>query len=129
MIRLGENEISKLAEATGIGVIDLKKLYSMGLLKENAAIACLVRHDYARLKKMGKYSPSQLFFALTNKYKITRYTAQNMVYPKHKRKYYCEQCGSEIRKHEYCSNGGLCNKCVALSIDLNNLQDDEQETN
>lgn len=129
MIRLDENEISELAAATGVSVIDLQKLYVMGMLKDSAVIGCLVRYDYNRIKKMGKYTPAQIFFALTEKYKITRYAAQNMVYSKYKNKYYCEKCGIEISKSKYIRNDGLCDKCVALSIDLNNIQDDDKKTN
>lgn len=129
MIRLDENDISKLAEATGVSVIDLQKLYVMGLLKESAVIGSLVRYDYNQIKKMGKYTPAQIFFALTSKYQITRYAAQNMVYSKYKSRYYCEKCGIEIGKPKYMRNDGLCDKCVALSIDLNNIQDDDKKTN
>lgn len=121
MIRLDNNEIEKLSDATGVSVMDLQKLYAMGMLKESAALECLVRYTYGKIKKMGNYTPTQIFFMLTNKYKISRYAAENMVYSKHKPKYYCEKCGVEMKKSQYIRNDGLCDKCVALSVDLNKL--------
>lgn len=121
MIRLDNNEIEKLSDATGVSVMDLQKLYAMGMLKESAVMECLVRYTYGSIKKMGNYTPTQIFFMLTNKYKISRYAAQKMVYNKHKTKYYCEKCGIEMKKSKYLRNDGLCDKCVALSVDLNKL--------
>lgn len=121
MIRLDDTEIEKLSDAIGVSVMDLQKLYTMGMLKEKAALECLVRYTYGKIKKMGNYTPTQIFFMLTNKYKISRYAAQSMVYNKHKSRYYCDKCGVEIKKSQYIRNDGLCDKCVALSVDLNKL--------
>ena len=122
MIRVGEEELNVLSKATGVSVLDIQKLHSMGLFKDHAILSCMVRYDDGRLKRMGKYTSSQIFFVLTNKYHITKYTPQNMVYPKHRRFFYCDQCGREIRKSVYERNDGLCDQCVALSINLNDLE-------
>lgn len=64
MIRLDNNEIEKLSDATGVSVMDLQKLYAMGMLKESAALECLVRYTYGKIKKMGNYTPTQIFLCL-----------------------------------------------------------------
>lgn len=130
MIRLGEEEIKQLSKVTGVSTIDLQRLYEMGMLNERNSIACLVRDEYTNIRKMGKYTPAQIFFAITHKYKISDYTARSMVYLKIKPTLYCEKCGAVIRKSVYLRNEGLCDECVAMTIKLNNTDSyDEQETN
>lgn len=118
MIELKDDEIKKVAEITGVSYYDIQKLYTMGLLHESNTLDYIVKHDFESIRKMGKYRTSQIVQRICMKYHISKYKVLNAIYKKRNSLYYCTQCDKKIPKSEYVRNDGLCDHCVATSIDL-----------
>lgn len=118
MIQLGDREIHKLSEITGVSHFDLQKLYSMGILHEERTFEHLIKHDFTNLSKMGKYKPGQIMVALAHKYAVTMNKVRSSIYHKRSRYYYCEQCDKRITKTIFTRNNGLCEECVINSIEV-----------
>lgn len=118
MIRLGDREFSKLSEITGVSDFDLQKLYAMGLLNESLALTHIIKQDFLAIKRMGKYSSSQIAMAVAKKYGVATSRVYNALYKKKSRTYYCERCGKQIPKLIHTKNKGWCDDCVVDSIEV-----------
>lgn len=118
MIQLGDKEIHKLSEITGVSHFDLQKLYTMGILHEAHTLEHLLRHEYAKLSRMGKYRPGHIITALSAKYDVSTNKVRSAIYHKRSRYYYCQQCSKRIVKSMFVRNDGLCDSCVIKSIDI-----------
>lgn len=117
-IKLTDREFQKLSEETGISQFILQKIYSMELMRDSKITDILIEHDYKILRQQDKYKPSQIITRLSMFYHVTKHRIQAIV--KHKRfmQYYCEDCGKLIPKYLYTRNEGLCDDCVAKSIEI-----------
>lgn len=118
MIRLGEKEIHKLSEITGVSHFDLQKLYTMGVFNESRIFEHLLRYEYHKLTRMGRYRPQHIIMALSAKYDVTPNRVRSAIYHKNSRFYYCDRCSKRIVKSRYVRNNGLCDDCVAKSIEI-----------
>lgn len=118
MIRLGDREFGKLSEITGVSDFDLQKLYSIGLLNEGLSLTHIIKHDYNTIRRMGKYSGSQIAMAIAKKYGVTTSRVYNAMHNKKSRTYYCEICGKQIPKLTFTKNKGWCDDCVVDSIEV-----------
>ena len=117
-IRLEDAEIRKLSEITQISEFDLQKLYTEGLLNDSAVIKRLMKYDFQFLKRMGKYRPGQIIARIAMTYHVSVNRVHTAIYQKRASLVYCEKCGKLVGKAEYNRNNGLCDNCVAKSIEL-----------
>lgn len=117
-IKLSEAEFQKLAEETGVSQYDIEKLYSMGLMKDSVVLEFLIRYDFFKVKRSGKYRTSQIVARIAMFYHVSHYRVLNAIYDKKVPLHYCTECGKLIRKSEFTRNEGLCDTCVAKSIEL-----------
>lgn len=116
--KITDKEYQKLADETGVSQYDLQKLNSMGLLRDNVMRDLLISHDYKKVKRTQIYNPSQIITRLAMFYHVGRQTVINAVCRKTATRYFCEECGKLIPKPQYIRNNGLCDDCVAKSIEI-----------
>ena len=117
-IRLEDAEIRKLSEITQISEFDLQKLYTEGLLNDSAVLNRLMKYDFQLIKRMGKYRPGQIIARIAMKYHVSTNRVHTAIYQKKAPLVDCEECGKLVGKAEYNRNNGLCDNCVAKSIEL-----------
>lgn len=117
-IQLTDKEFQKLSKETGVSQYDIQKLYSMGIMKDAPLRDLLIRHDFRAVRQKGRYRPSQIVTRLMLFYHVPRSRVLTAIYQRHSRNYYCEECGKLIRKCEYMRNAGICDDCVAKTIEL-----------
>lgn len=117
-IQLTDKEFQKLAEETGVSQYDLQKLNSMGILQDPVLLDLLIQHDFKIVKRADKYRTSQIITRLAMFYHVNRTRVMNAIGSKRVSNYFCEECGKLISKSEYRRNEGLCDDCVAKSIEL-----------
>lgn len=117
-IELTDREFQKLAEQTGISQYDLQKLYSMGLLRDRGVMNVLMRYDYHKISRFGKYTPGQIYSRLAMFYHIPKENIASTIYGTNVSKYFCGECGKLIKKSEFKRNDGICDECVAKSIEI-----------
>lgn len=117
-IQLTDKEFQKLSQETGVLQYDIQKLYSMGIMKDGPLMDLLIRHDFKAVRQKGKYRPSQIVTRLTMFYHVSRERVLAAIYQTRASNYFCEECGKLIRKAEYMRNAGICDDCVAKTIEL-----------
>lgn len=117
-IQLTDKEFQKIAIQTGVSQYNLQKLYSMGALRERGLLNLLICYDYNKIKSLGKYKPGQIISRLMMFYHVSREIVTCAIYNKSQTQYYCENCGKLIPKYLYVRNEGLCDDCVAKSIEI-----------
>lgn len=117
MIRLRDKDIEKLAKVTENQVFTLVQLNSMGLINESVAIDLLIKFDWKRLKKRG-YTHKQVIMALSSEYDVSVSKITTAVYEKKKTVSFCRACGIEKLKRELNRNKGVCDACIAKTIEL-----------
>ena len=118
MIRLQEKEIEKLSAITDITPVQVTKLIALGIIDENRCLDALLVYDYRRLKRRGEYKVAQIFEALMERYKVSKWRVEKAVYYKTPKKKYCKACQKEISGREYARGNGKCDKCVADEIEF-----------
>lgn len=118
MIRLQEAEYGKLASITGLTIIQLEKLFSMGLIEEERALDALILYDFRRIKRRHLYKVGQIVLAVMEKYQVPKSRVERVIYHKKKKVYYCDQCNKQITNREKRRGNGKCDHCVALGIDF-----------
>ncbi len=118
MIKLTDELLLELSEALDVPYEIIQKLYSMRMLHEPTTFSVLMKHDYDRLRKMGKYRPGQVILAVANKYHVTTDRVRNAIYSKNRRLYYCEECGKRIPHREYLRGFGKCDDCFVKTIEI-----------
>lgn len=118
MIQLTEKEFVKLSEITGIPHHDLQKLYTMGIFNEAVTLDVIIKHDFDVIRKRDKYRPGQIIKRLADYYSVSTNKVTQAIYRKEHRRHYCEQCGKKIKAAIYKRNNGLCDDCVAKSIEV-----------
>ena len=117
-IQLTDKEFQKLSEETGVSQYDIQKLYSMGILRDYSLVSLLIRHDFNAVRRKGRYRPAQIVTRLMMFYHVSRTRVLTAIYQQRSTNYYCEDCGKLIPKYEYVRNAGICDDCVAKSIEL-----------
>lgn len=117
-IKLTDTEFRKLSEETGVSQFDIEKLYAMKLMQDSMILNYLIRHDFYAVKRLGRYKPSQIVTRIVMFYHVTRTRVIAALTSHNAASYYCEECGKIIRKCDYLRNEGLCDDCVAKSIEL-----------
>lgn len=118
MIQLTEKEFVKLSEITGVPHHDLQNLYVMGVLNETAALDHIIKYDFDTIRRKDKYRPGQIITRLADYYSVNKNKVTQAAYSKEKRRHFCQQCGKKIKAAEFTRNGGLCDDCVAKSIEV-----------
>lgn len=118
MTELKDEEFQKVAEVTGVSAFDLQKLYSMGMFRESMLLDTLIRYDFKKLKAMDKYRTTHIIMRLMDKYHVSRDKVATAVSFKNKRYLYCQKCGKRIGKAMFVRNDGICDNCVAKSIEI-----------
>lgn len=116
--KITEKEFKKLAEETGVSQFDIQKLYAIGLFSERRVLDMLIRYDYTRIKNIDKYKPSQVVKRLSMAYHVSYGTVRKAINSVNVHSYYCKECGKLINRSQYVRNEGLCDDCVAKSIEL-----------
>ena len=118
MIQLQEKELLKLAEVTGVPYQNIEKLYAMRIINEALAFDFIIRSDFDKIKKTGKYRSGQIVCRLSQAYCVSENKVRSAVYRKQNRYYYCTKCRKRIPKSMFKRNEGLCDTCKASSIVL-----------
>lgn len=117
-IQLTDKEYQKIAEEMNVSQYAIQKLHSIGALRENVLLDLLIRHDYKIIHRRTKYKPSQIITRLSMFYHVTREKVKAAAWSSSVSNHYCEECGKLIRKCEYVRNEGLCDDCVAKTIEI-----------
>lgn len=115
--QLRENEIKKLAEATGASLETIYKLNSMGLINISQALDTLILNDWKSLRKT-QYPTKQIVKALSEYYDCSTSKVETIIYKKKKSIFYCKECKTIITKTMYIKNNGLCDCCMNNKIKL-----------
>lgn len=118
MRRLKEEDIEKFSVISGVPIMDLGKLQALGVLSEKAILDHLIRHDFHHIKKGGKFTTRQIKAAIQLNYQISSGKVAKAIYDKRQHEAMCQQCGTVTKKAELKRNGGICDTCVAKSIEL-----------
>lgn len=117
MRHLTEKDITKFSAISGVPVVEIQKLFTIGALDDTVVTKILVQHDYNHIKKYGKFTKGQIMRAIGQEYQISTSAIQNAVYQKKKqREYVCKNCGSAMGKSEYSRNKGVCDGCKINEI-------------
>lgn len=118
--KLTNKDLQNYAEISNIPLEYLMAMNELDALNVVTIHATLVKNEYKKLLKENKYTGRQIMEALGNKYGISRYHVETIIYDKIKNEVYtCHQCGSEISKYKYTKNKGLCDKCIVAEINNN----------
>jgi formylmethanofuran dehydrogenase subunit E len=117
-IRLREKDINKLATVLQYPAEMLQELAAKNLLDDTEVRNLLILSDWRQLKKSKKYTTAQIVEALINEYQVSKSKVEFIIYAKKKSQYWCKECEKRIPRSEYQRNGGICDRCVALSIKL-----------
>jgi hypothetical protein len=118
MIKLRPKDIEKLSGIIKIPIADLARMSAMHILNEGAIIDLLIRYDFRKTRKNKNYTAGQITFALMDEYKVSSGKVDMAVHAKTNKRCYCDKCGLKVRKPEYIRNKGVCDKCVAKSIEF-----------
>lgn len=118
MIQLTEKEFVKLSDITGIPHHDIQKLYVMGILNEAVTLDHLIKYDFDTIRHQDKYRPGQIITRLADYYAVSKNKVKQAAYRKEHQRHFCEQCGKKIKASEFTRNNGLCDNCVAKSIEV-----------
>lgn len=113
-----EDEYIKLSNVTGISVMDLQKLDSLGLLVNKLAVRMVFDYEYRLQRKHTKALPKLIIQAIANKYGIDVNHVRQYLFARANPVFYCCRCNKEITKLENKRNRGLCDKCVIDDIKL-----------
>lgn len=118
--RLTSKDLQCYAEISNVPLEYLMALNELGALNVVTIHAVLVKNEYKRLVGENKYTGRQIMEALGNKYGISRYHVETIIYDKIKSETYtCHRCGSEMSKYKFTKNKGLCDRCVVAEINNN----------
>ena len=118
MIQLQEKEQAKLAEISGASIYDIQKLYAMRVLNERKAVEYIIRWDYHRIRRLGKYKPGMIIQRLASAYDVTTNQIRSAIYNKNEREFCCDKCHKIIPRSQYVKNDGLCDSCKAETIEI-----------
>lgn len=118
MIQLTEKEFVKLSEITGVSHHDLQKLYVMGILNETVTLDHLIKYDFDTIRRKDKYRPGQIITRLADYYTVSKSKIMGAAYRKGHQRHFCQQCGKKVKAAEFTRNNGLCDDCVAKSIEV-----------
>lgn len=118
MIQLTDREFQKLAEEIGVSEFDLRKLNSLGILRDGALLDILIQHDFKKIRRTGKYKTSMIVARLAMFYHTPQSRILNAIHSKNVSLYYCKECGKLIKRAEYMRNKERCDECVIKSIEL-----------
>lgn len=117
-IQLTDREFQKIADEAGISQYVLQKLSSIGLLREPRMLDLLIRSDFKKISRTKNYRRSQIITRLEMFYHVPRARVCAAISNAKFYRCYCEECGKMITKSEFNRNEGLCDTCVAASIEI-----------
>lgn len=118
MISLRDKDFDKLAVSLDIPRHHLEKLYTLGFIKDSRALDEIIYHDFHRLRRLGKYTPQQVVTAICSEYQVGVSKVREAIHRKPIRFYQCSGCGVRIRRCVHIRNNGLCDNCVAKTIEV-----------
>ena len=98
--------------------MQVQKLISLGLISETRALDVLILYDFRRIKRRKLYTVAQIIEALIEKYKVSKYRVEKIIYHKKQKRYFCDKCAKEITNRERRRGNGKCDHCVALEIEI-----------
>lgn len=113
-----EDEYIKLSNVTGVSLMDLQKLDSLGLLVNKLAVRMVFDYEYRLQRKITKALPKLIIRAIANKYGLDVREVKQYLFARANPVFYCCRCNKEITKLENKRNGGLCDQCVINDIKL-----------
>jgi len=114
---LTNEDVAKLSSIVKIPIPLLSQLYSMGMLNWQLARDKLILNDYRIIRRKSKYTSKQIILALMNQYNVSRSKVEEVVYLKREKRFFCLECGEKIGKTDSIKNDGLCDKCLAKTIE------------
>lgn len=106
----------KIADITHIPVSYILQLRDVDILDDYKTRVLLMKHDYFKLYKTGKFSHSQILEKLSGIYGVSPTTINSSIKKRIYISRYCLRCGQKVTKIKYVTNDGLCDKCFAESI-------------
>lgn len=113
-----DDEYAKLSKVTGISIMDLQKLDSLGLLSNKCAVGMVFELEYRNMRKTTKVRPRLIIQAIANKYGISVDYIKRRLFMRSVPVYYCCRCNKQITALENKNNAGLCDKCMVSDIKL-----------
>lgn len=108
----------KVADITGIPYPYIIQFRDMGMMDQTEVRNILVRYDYWKLYKSQKLTNPQILVKLSGIYGINVQTIKSIIKNRTKKLCYCTQCGDSMPKKKYVLNEGVCDKCIAKTIEL-----------
>lgn len=115
--KLSDKDLSKFSGMSNIDLETLHSLDKLGALDVVGIHSILIKSEYKRLVGEGKYTCKQVAEALANKYGISRYRVETLIYNKETSKsFYCKECGGEMTRYKFSKNKGVCDNCIISNI-------------
>lgn len=113
-----EDEYSKLADMTGIPMMDLVRLDSMGLLVNDVAVKMIMDYEFRMARRATKAIPKLIIQAIALKYGMSPSSVRRFLCTTTPKAHYCEKCKRELTKAERFRNKTICDDCAAKEIEL-----------
>jgi len=110
--------LQKVADITDVPVEYVQKMRDKGMLDQQRIYELLIRHDYHRLRCGGKLRSPQVIGKLIDFYQVNANKVYRALHVNTDRIYFCKCCGVQLSKGTYKQNGGMCNKCLANSVNF-----------
>lgn len=118
MKKLQDKDFEKFSALTGVSMVEIQKLHAFGAFDESLIIDHLIRYDFKRLRKGGRYTVKQICAAIAEEYQVSLSKVHNAIYDKRRREAVCSKCGRVVKRAELNRNQGVCDICVIDSIEL-----------
>lgn len=112
MRKLTEEHLELLASASGVPLVYVKKLTSMGLIRKPRAIDIIVAYYWGLIAQTPSLTEAEFIDYFTNQLGVPRQTIRVAIRKSMNTPLYCSSCGKYIPAEAREAGDGKCFDCI-----------------